>query len=110
MGELQMNSKLTKLAAVGVLSLCTAAAGLAGSVTQPGETVGLNTGTPLAPGWYAINTVDWGCRNTTPQHTCTGLTIPVIAGSTPWTIFGARLPFLGAWPGVQGGVYATPPF
>src|SRR6516165_9742080 len=76
MGELQMKSKLTKLAAAGVLSLCTAAPALAGSVTQPGETVGLNTGTPLAPGWYAINTVDWGCRNTTPQHTCTGLTIP----------------------------------
>ena len=53
-----MNSKWTKLAAVGVLSLCTAAPALAGSVTQPGETVGLNTGTPLAPGWYAINTVD----------------------------------------------------
>src|SRR5262249_41163606 len=76
MGELQMNSKLTKLAAAGVLSLCTAVPALAGSVTQPGETVGLNAGTPLAPGWYAINTVDWGCRNTTPQHTCSGLTIP----------------------------------
>src|SRR6516164_10733979 len=63
--RLQMNSKWTKLAAAGFLSLCTAAPALAGSVTQPGETVGLNTGTPLAPGWYAINTVDWGCRNTT---------------------------------------------
>src|SRR5262245_17746180 len=56
-----MNSKWTKLAAVGVLSLCTAAPALAGSVTQPGETVGLNVGAPLDPGWYAINTVDWGC-------------------------------------------------
>src|SRR6266404_9489056 len=63
MGELQMNSKLTKLAAVGVLSLCTAAPALAGSVTQPGETVGLNTGAPLPQGWYAINTVDWGCNH-----------------------------------------------
>src|SRR5499433_3394453 len=60
-GRIQMNSKLTKLAAAGALSLCTAVPALAGSVTQPGETVGLNTGTPLAPGWYAINTVDWGC-------------------------------------------------
>src|SRR5712671_273380 len=110
MGELQMNSKLTKLAAVGVLSLCTAAPALAGSVTQPGETVGLNTGAPLPQGWYAINTVDWGCRNTTPQHTCTGLTIPVIAWSTPWTIFGARLQFLGAWPAVEVGVQRNLPF
>src|SRR5262245_4787620 len=60
-GGSQMNSKWTKLVTAGFLSLCTAVPALAGSVTQPGETVGLNTGTPLAPGWYAINTVDWGC-------------------------------------------------
>src|ERR1700758_5882138 len=65
-GEFQMNSKLTKLAAAGVLSLCTAAPALAGSVTQPGETVGLNTGAPLPQGWYAINTVDWGCMEHHP--------------------------------------------
>src|SRR5215470_7481183 len=60
-GRIQMNSKLTKLAAAGALSLCTAVPALAGSVTQPGETVGLNAGAPLPQGWYAINTVDWGC-------------------------------------------------
>src|SRR5215831_16962860 len=64
--SLQMNSKWTKLAAAGFLSLWAAAPALAGSVTQPGETVGLNTGTPLAPGWYAINTVDWGCQEHHP--------------------------------------------
>src|SRR6516162_7126408 len=70
-GSLQMNSKWTKLAAAGLLSLCTAAPALAGSVTQPGETVGLNAGTPLAPGWYAINTVDWGCTEHHPAaHMC----------------------------------------
>src|SRR5262249_13082790 len=108
MGESQMNSKLTKLAAAGVLSLCTAAPALAGSVTQPGETVGLNAGPPLAPGWYAINTVDWGCRNTSPQHTCTGLTIPVVAWSTPWTILGGRVQLLAAWPAVEVGVQRNP--
>src|ERR1700732_4941872 len=46
-GRLKMNSKWTKLAAAGALSLCTAVPALAGSVTQPGETVGLNAGTPL---------------------------------------------------------------
>src|SRR5262249_16740553 len=46
-GGLQMNSKWTKLAAAGALTLCTAGTALAGSVTQPGETVGLNAGTPL---------------------------------------------------------------
>jgi hypothetical protein len=102
-----MNSKLTKLAAAGVLSLCTAAPAVAGSVTQPGETVGLAPGAPLPQGWYAINTADWGCRNTTPQQTCVGVTIPVIAWSTPWTILGARLQFLVATPAVEVGVHDT---
>jgi molybdopterin biosynthesis enzyme len=61
-----MSSKWTKLAAAGALSLCTAVQALAGSVTQPGETVGLNTGAPLPQGWYAINTVDWGCMEHQP--------------------------------------------
>jgi hypothetical protein len=102
-----MNSKLTKLAAAGVLSLCAAAPALAASVTQPGETVGLNAGAPLAPGWYVINTVDWGCRNVNPQHVCSGLTIPVVAWSTPWTFLGARVQLLAAWPGVEVGVQRT---
>jgi hypothetical protein len=102
-----MSSKWTKLAAACALSLCTAVPALAGSVTQPGETVGLNVGAPLPQGWYAINTVDWGCRNTNPQHTCTGLTIPVVAWSTPWTLFGGRVQFLAAWPAVEVGVQRT---
>ena len=102
-----MSSKWTKLAAAGALSLCTAVQALAGSVTQPGETVGLNVGAPLPQGWYVINTVDWGCRNTNPQHTCTGLTIPVVAWSTPWTLFGARVQLLAAWPAVEVGVQRT---
>jgi hypothetical protein len=64
--ESQMDSKWTKLAAAGALSLCTAVPALAGSVTQPGETVGLNAGAPLPQGWYAINTVDWGCTEHNP--------------------------------------------
>jgi hypothetical protein len=102
-----MSSKWTKLAAACALSLCTAVQALAGSVTQPGETVGLNVGAPLPQGWYAINTVDWGCRNTNPQHTCTGLTIPVVAWSTPWTLFGGRVQFLAAWPAIEVGVQRT---
>jgi hypothetical protein len=107
MGSLPMSSKWTKLAAAGALSLCTAVPALAGSVTQPGETVGLNTGAPLPQGWYAINTVDWGCRNVNPQHVCTGLTIPVVAWSTPWTLFGGRVQLLAAWPAVEVGVQRT---
>lgn len=36
---------------------------LAGSVTQPGETIGLAAGAPLPEGVYFVNTLNWGVRN-----------------------------------------------
>ena len=51
-----MSNILKKLAAAAVLSLCSAASALAGSVTQPGETVGLAVGAPLPQGLYFVNT------------------------------------------------------
>src|SRR5262245_25434820 len=107
MGETNMSRKLTTLVAVGLLSSCATAPALAGSVTQPGETVGIATGAPLPPGLYYVNTLDWGCRNTEPATTCTGLTIPVVAWSTPVTILGARLQFLVATPAVVVAVEHT---
>jgi hypothetical protein len=103
-----MRNKLTAIAAAGVLSLCSVAPTYARSVTQPGELVGLATGAPLPPGLYFVNTADWGCSNTDPQDTCIGLTIPVVAWSTPWQILGARLQFLFAWPALDVGVDSTP--
>jgi hypothetical protein len=35
---------------------------LAGSVTQPGETIGLAAGAPLPEGVYFVNTLNWGVR------------------------------------------------
>ena len=102
-----MRSKLTAVAAAGLLSLSATAPGLAGSVTQPGELVGLATGAPLPPGIYFVNTADWGCRSTDPKDTCAGLTIPVVAWSTPWTFLGGRVQFLAAWPAVEVGVTDT---
>ena len=99
-----MKSNLTKLAASGVLTVSTAASALAGSVTQPGETVGVAAGAPLPPGFYFLDTSDWGVRDTSPNHTAVGVTIPVLAWSTPWTIFGARLQFLVATPALEVGV------
>ena len=60
-----MTSKFAKLAAASVLSLSTAASALAGSVTQPGETVGLAVGAPLPEGLYFVNTGDWGTEGNT---------------------------------------------
>src|SRR5215813_15479850 len=39
---------------------------------------------------------------------CTGLTIPVVAWSTPWTILGGRVQLLAAWPAVEVGVQRNP--
>ena len=86
-----MNRKLTRWAIAGALSIGAAASALAGSVTEPGETIGAATGAPAPPGLYFANTVNWGCRSTSPESTCVGVDIPVFVWSTPWKIFGARL-------------------
>jgi hypothetical protein len=98
-----MNSNLMKWAAAGALSCCIATSALAGSVTQPGETVGLASGAPLPEGLYFVNTGDWGNRS--GVDTSLGVDIPVLAWSTPWTIFGGRVQFLIAGPVVEVGVH-----
>jgi Putative MetA-pathway of phenol degradation len=107
MEEMQMRHKSMAFAAACALSLCVTGSAFAGSVTQPGETVGVAAGAPLPPGFYFINTADWGCRNTSPEDTCVGVTIPVGAWSTPWTLLGARVQFLVATPAIEVGVHNT---
>src|SRR5215471_2596715 len=103
-----MRGTLTKLAAAAALSLSAlASTAFAGSVTQPGETVGVAAGAPLPEGFYFVNTADWGCRDTSPSNTCVGVSIPVYAWSTPWTPLGARLQFLLATPVIEVGVGGT---
>jgi hypothetical protein len=99
---MKQSSKI--LFAAGAVCLCLTTSALAGSVTQPGETVGVAAGAPLPPGFYFVNTGDWGCRNTSPNDTCVGVDIPVVAWSTPWQLLGARLQFLVATPVVEVGV------
>lgn len=100
------------LAAAGLLSLSAAAPALAGSVTQPGETVGVAAGAPLPPGLYYVNTTDFGCRDREPAlpNVCSLVTIPVVAWSTPVTLLGARLQFLVATPALLVGVEHTDSF
>lgn len=102
-----MKSHLTKLVASGVLTLSTAVSAFAGSVTQPGETMGLAAGAPLPQGVYFIDTLDWGVRSTSPNSTAVGVNIPVLAWSTPWTLLGARVHFLAAAPSAEVGVKNT---
>jgi hypothetical protein len=90
-------------AIAGALSLCmSVSVGHAGSVTQPGETIGIAAGAPLPPGVYFVNTYDYGHRD--GVDTFVGVDIPVVAWSTPWTIFGARVQFLVATPAIEVGV------
>lgn len=93
-----MQVRLTAIATAGALLISVEiSAALVGSVTQPGETVGIAAGAPLSPGLYFANTADWGCRNTTPAS-CLGITIPIVTWSTPWTVLGARLQFFSVTP------------
>jgi hypothetical protein len=96
-----MQSRLTAIATAGALLISVdISAALAGSVTQPGETVGIAAGAPFSPGLYFANTADWGCRNTTPAS-CLGITIPIVTWSTPWTVLGARLQFFSVTPLIE---------
>ena len=68
------------------------AAGLAaqaGSVTQPGETIGYAPGAPLPQGWYFADTTDYGQR-TPPSNASAIVTIPVIVWATPYHFLGAQ--------------------
>jgi len=101
-----MTSDLKTLTALCAVSLCLGTTtAWAGSVTQPGETVGLAAGAPLPEGLYFVNTADWGNRDTVDVSL--GVTIPVLAWSTPWTFLGARVQFLGAAPLVEEGIDHT---
>jgi len=93
-----MTTNLTRFAAASLLSLCaSASAAIAGSVTQPGETVGAQAGAPPPPGLYVIDTFDFGHRNGVDLDLA--VNIPVFAWSTPWTVFGGgRVIFLAATP------------
>jgi hypothetical protein len=110
-----MKSNLTKLAAAGVFTLSASVSAMAGSVTQPGETAGLGLGAPLPPGFYFLDTTSWGVRDVStpgagsPSKVGVGVTIPVIAWSTPWKVFGARVEFILAAPALEVGVTGVRP-
>ena len=63
-----MNPKLTKWAAAAVLSIGAAAPALGGSVTRPGDTIGLAVGVPLPEGVYLGNNTTQQCGNTSPKY------------------------------------------
>jgi hypothetical protein len=108
-----MKNNPTKLAAAGLLMLAATASAMAGSVTQQGETAGLALGVPLSPGFYFVDTSNWGVRNVGGGvKESVGATIPVIVWSTPWKVLGARVGFLVTTSalevGTTSGIVRTP--
>ena len=82
---------LRNSAAATLVLLCTASSALAGSVTQPGDTMGVANGAPTPEGLYFVNQANWGCNNNTSPRTCFGAEIPLLVWSTPWEILGGSL-------------------
>ncbi len=98
-------SKVRKSILVCAAAICTASPALAGSVTQPGETIGLAAGAPLPEGFYFVDTFDWGVRSQPNDADVTlGVNIPVLAWSTPAKILGGRLQLLAAVPELEVGI------
>ena len=87
---IEVGVSAAKLAAAGVLSLCSVVSALAGSFTQPGSTIGPPQGAPLPPGVFFSDWITQGCR-TSPSRLCLGDNISVLIWSTPWPIAGTRL-------------------
>ena len=86
---------IKRLAVAVVLSIGAAAPALAGSVTQPGDTMGSPSGAPAPQGIYLVDQINWGCNKATPR-VCVQTDIPIAAWSTPWTILGGSLLFATA--------------
>jgi len=98
-------SKVRKSILVCAAAVCAASPALAGSVTQPGETIGLASGAPLPEGFYFVDTFDWGVRSQPNDADVTlGVNIPVLAWSTPAKILGGRLQLLAAAPELEVGI------
>lgn len=99
----------TMVAAAGAAAAFCAGPVLAGSVTQPGETIGLAAGAPLPEGFYFVDTFDWGVRkgHGSNSDVTLGVNIPVLAWSTPATLAGGRLQLLAAVPELQVGIDST---
>lgn len=88
------------LAAFGALSLGAGAA-TAGSITYPGELVGLALGTPLPEGLYFVDTGTYTNDRGVAYNSNFFVNIPVIAWSTPWTFLGGRIYGYAAVPSIS---------
>lgn len=99
---------LKRLAAAAAALLAVTGAATADPVSPAGWTTGIGLGAPLPEGVYFINTATYFERSPRSGSGAptidAGVNIPVVAWSTPWTIFGGRLEVLGIVPELAVGV------
>ncbi len=89
-------------------ALCASTA-YAGSVTQPGETVGIALGAPLPEGVYFVDTGSvGGYRGVDDDKGGLAVNIPVLAWSTPWSFLGGRIEAYAALPEIDAGIPTIP--
>ena len=95
----------TKIAiTLGAMALSAmSGAAYAGSITQPGETVGYALGAPLPEGVYFATTGSYGSFRNIGDSSDALVNIPVIAWSTPWEFFNGRIEAYVAAPEVAVG-------
>ena len=94
--------KILKLAAAGAFALAaTTSAAFAGITKQPGETAGLASGAPLPEGVYFVDTLSWGVQRLPGEDRKLLVNVPVIAWSTPWSLFGGNIQIIGALPSIH---------
>jgi hypothetical protein len=98
-----------KLAAAAFGAVAFSSAALAGSTNPPGERAGLDLATPLPEGVYFVNIASAGSYRGTNDLNGFDYDVPILAWSTPWTLLGARVQFLGALPMIsvstRAGIY-----
>ncbi len=89
--------------ALGAVAICGGAAN-AGSFSPQGDTTGIAVGTPLPEGVFFVDiAADGGYRGVDDKKSGLVFNIPVIAWSTPWTIFGGRVWGYGSAPELSVG-------
>lgn len=98
-----MKTKIAMTLGAMALSIAGGTAANAGSITQPGETSGIAIGAPLPEGVYFLNTGSYGSFRSIGDDADAFVNIPVIAWSTPWTLFGGRVEAYAAVPEVAVG-------
>ena len=80
----------------------------AAPIAPPGELPGVDSGAPLGPGVYLLDTAAYG-RQTGSDGAQAGYTIPILIGSPPWAVLGGHIEPSMSQPNVLADKVGTGP-